>query len=209
MVWSFSSGAPGTNRRYSSMRKPIQARVVTVDFARAGMETWCTSLRSLSESHRIVKLDHNALSSLPSSVSLWTDLEHLDLRDNVLSSLPYVVSAWTNLKGLWLGHNALSSLPSSVSTWTNLQILLLNNNELSNLPSCVFAWTKLKILWLVHNALSSLPSSVSAWTNLEELWLQRGRVDANPLVTTARVSHINGLPSLVEISGRTVLLNCV
>ena len=147
-------------------------------------------------------LNDNALSSLPSSVSAWTNLEYLQLKWNALSSLPSSVSAWVNLRDLNLFHNTLSSLPSAVSAWTTIQVLSFDNNALSSLPSAVSTWTNLQYLWLNHNALSSLPSAVSAWTRLHHIDL-----GYNPLLTTASVSPLNGPPSLLEIGGRAVLLN--
>lgn len=94
--------------------------------------------------------------TIPSSLSVLTKLQYLQLNNNKLvSSIPSTLSTLTALVQLNLANNQLtSSIPSSLSTLTHLQYLLLQNNQLtSSIPFSLSTLSNLWVLDISNNAL--------------------------------------------------------
>ena len=73
--------------------------------------------------------DHNALTSLPPSLSSLAKLERLNAGSNRLTDVT-LLKALGNLKQLNLSHNSLTALPASLADSTALQELDVSNNSL-------------------------------------------------------------------------------
>jgi Leucine-rich repeat (LRR) protein len=87
------------------------------------------------------------LSRFPLSLLMMTHLRVLDLNDNVISELPSRISDLQFLRELHLENNRLEFLPVSLSEITSLKVLQLYGNPLKSPPkeivsrgrfSCVF-----------------------------------------------------------------------
>uniref|UniRef100_A0A8C6U1L8 Leucine rich repeat containing 8 VRAC subunit Da n=1 Tax=Neogobius melanostomus TaxID=47308 RepID=A0A8C6U1L8_9GOBI len=82
-----------------------------------------------------LKLWHNKISSIPSSIGQVKSLEALHLNHNKLESLPPQLFRCTKLKVLCLSHNALTTLPEAMSQLVQLSQLELRGNCLDRLPA--------------------------------------------------------------------------
>ena len=99
------------------------------------------------------------ISSLPSSIGNFTNLESLYLEWNDLEELPNDFSNLTSLKNLAISNNYLSSLPD-IGTLTNLIFLDLGYNQLIELPESIENLESLNYLWIFNNQIQSLPESI-------------------------------------------------
>jgi len=78
---------------------------------------------------QVLACDHNALTSLPPSLSSLAKLERLNAGSNRLTDAS-VLKALGNLKQLKLSHNSLTALPATLADSTALQELDVSNNRL-------------------------------------------------------------------------------
>lgn len=141
-----------------------------------------------------LKLWHNKIITIPSSISQVRSLEALHLSHNKLESLPPALFALPKLRHLDLSHNAIPVLPPDVGLLHNLQHLALNSNKLEALPKTLFRCTKLKALLLGNNALTALPESVGQLIQLAQLDLRGNCLDRLPVqLGSCRMLRKNGL----------------
>lgn len=144
-----------------------------------------------------LKLWHNKIITIPSSISQVRSLEALHLSHNKLESLPPALFTLPKLRHLDLSHNTILVLPPDVGLLHNLQYLAMNSNKLEVLPKTLFRCTKLKALLLGNNALTVLPESVGQLIQLAQLELRGNCLDRLPVqLGSCRMLRKNGL--LVE-----------
>ena len=127
-----------------------------------------------------LKLWHNKITTIPSSIVQIKSLESLHLSHNKLESLPPALFTLPKLRHLDLSHNSISVLPLDVSLLHNLQHLAINSNKLGVLPKTLFRCTKLKVLCLGQNALTVLPETVGQLVQLTQLELRGNCLDRLP-----------------------------
>ncbi|XP_058487771.1 volume-regulated anion channel subunit LRRC8D [Solea solea] len=141
-----------------------------------------------------LKLWHNKINSIPSSIAQVRSLESLHLSHNKLESLPPALFTLPKLRHLDVGHNSITVLPPDVGLLQNLQHLAINSNKLEVLPKPLFRCTKLKVLCLGHNALTVLPESVGQLVQLTQLELRGNCLDRlPPLLGNCRLLRKHGL----------------
>lgn len=128
-----------------------------------------------------LKLWHNKIITIPSSISQVRSLEALHLSHNKLESLPPALFTLPKLRHLDLSHNSIPVLPPDVGLLHNLQYLAMNSNKLEVLPKTLFRCTKLKALLLGNNALTVLPESVGQLIQLAQLELRGNCLDRLPV----------------------------
>lgn len=128
-----------------------------------------------------LKLWHNKIITIPSSISQVKSLEALHLSHNKLETLPPALFSLPKLRHLDLGHNSIAVLPPDVGFLLNLQHLAINSNKLEVLPKTLFRCTKLKVLCLGNNALSVLPESVGQLVQVTQLELKGNCLDKLPV----------------------------
>ena len=103
---------------------------------------------------------------------------------------------------LYLGGNQLVCLPSELGELASLSSLTLSGNKLQTLPEELSHLANLESLRLHDNQLQALPTNLIKLTNLKELSLRN-----NPLVMRFIKEWPNTVPSLLELSGRSVQKN--
>ncbi|CAI5476209.1 unnamed protein product [Closterium sp. Yama58-4] len=121
-------------------------------------------------------LSSNRITSLPTEISLMSDLRQLNLANNQLSiTLGDVTwSGLPSLEGLYLGFNEITgSIPAEVSDISNLKTLQLQNNSLSDaVPDEIGSLVNLTALDLSNNGFTGdLPESLNALSFLLRLVL--------------------------------------
>ncbi|KAM6919017.1 volume-regulated anion channel subunit LRRC8D [Xenentodon cancila] len=141
-----------------------------------------------------LKLWHNKIITIPSSVGQIKSLESVHLSHNKLESLPTALFTLPKLRHLDVAHNSITVLPPDVGLLHNLQHLAINSNKLEALPKPLFRCTKLKVLCLGHNALTTLPESVCQLVQLTHLELRGNCLDRLPAqLGNCRLLRLNGL----------------
>lgn len=114
--------------------------------------------------------------TLPTDLSLLSNLESLDLSYNDIELLPESIGALVNLSCLNLGHNSLNALPESIGRLEKLKELDLSNNNLNTLPESIGKLKALKELNISDNNLNILPDSIAKLKALEFLSLDNNRL---------------------------------
>ncbi|XP_028284332.1 volume-regulated anion channel subunit LRRC8D isoform X3 [Parambassis ranga] len=141
-----------------------------------------------------LKLWHNKIITIPSSIGQVKSLEALHLSHNKLESLPPALFTLPKLRHLDVGFNSITVLPPEVGLLHNLQHLAINANKLEVLPKPMFRCTKLKVLCLGNNALTVLPESVGQLVQLTQLELRGNCLDRLPAqLGNCRLLRRNGL----------------
>uniref|UniRef100_H3D8U9 Leucine rich repeat containing 58 n=1 Tax=Tetraodon nigroviridis TaxID=99883 RepID=H3D8U9_TETNG len=130
---------------------------------------------------RQLYLNHNRVASLPSSVSLFSNLEFLDLSSNGLTALCDGVARLARLRTLIAKNNRLdeSSLPKEFGS-LRLEVLNLSGNRFEEIPLQCTKLLHLQSLSLGGNRLRSIPAEVEHLTRLELLYLGGNLISAIP-----------------------------
>lgn len=141
-----------------------------------------------------LKLSHNKIIAIPSSISQIKSLESLHISHNRLEALPPSLFTLPKLRHLDVSHNSISVLPPDVGLLFNLQHLAINSNKLEVLPKTLFRCTKLKVLCLGNNALTVFPEAVGQLIQLTQLDLRGNCLDRLPVqLGNCRMLRKNGL----------------
>jgi hypothetical protein len=117
----------------------------------------CYSERAIG---KVLDLSCSNMNSIPSEISLMTNLRHLYLYGNNLRSIPPEIGLLTNLKELCLHRNSLESLPIEISKLTNLVRLDIDNNKIVSIPFELSVFTKLQELYVNRSQRKLVSSSL-------------------------------------------------
>ncbi|XP_077579850.1 volume-regulated anion channel subunit LRRC8D isoform X1 [Stigmatopora nigra] len=127
-----------------------------------------------------LRLWHNKITTIPSSIDKGKSLETLDLSYNKLEMLPLTLFKLPQLVSLDVSHNFIKVLPEEVGLLVALQHLGITSNKLQTIPKNLFRCTKLKVLCLGHNYLKELSESVGELVLLEHLELEGNHLEKLP-----------------------------
>lgn len=137
--------------------------------------------------------------------TLWEriqDVHVLDLSFNALTSIPSTLGLCTNLQELWLNNNGLTLLPTTLSNLelTRLDVSYNSLSSLTNINSVIIDASQNDIsevdglsvntciLNLADNNLSDVPDSVCDLPNLQVLNICNNEIVNIPSIT-ARFNH--------------------
>lgn len=120
------------------------------------------------------------LTSLPSEIGYFTQLELLQIFDTTISSLPAEIGKLINLRRLLLSKNKLTNLPSNIGNLPHLRELSLRQNQLENLPAEIGKLTNLRHLILSQNKLTNLPPEIGHLSLLQELSIRHNQLESLP-----------------------------
>lgn len=121
----------------------------------------CQKFNNLADAEKdpndvcFLNLSGQGLTSFPTAVLQFPNLQYLDLSDNSIPSVPQEISQLTKLTDLWLGGNQLTAIPSSVGDMGDLVLLSLFQNQLTSLPSTLANLKYLAILGIKGNPINS------------------------------------------------------
>ncbi|XP_048862156.1 leucine-rich repeat-containing protein 58 [Brienomyrus brachyistius] len=121
---------------------------------------------------KLLYLTFNRLAVLPSSVSLFSSLEFLDISNNGLQLICEGITRLTRLKTLIAKNNRLdeSSLPKHFGT-LQIEMLNLSGNRFEEMPPQCLKLRRLQSLSLGGNRLKSIPAEIENLKCLETLYL--------------------------------------
>ena len=116
---------------------------------------------------KILELNNNKLSSLPTEIGNLVNLQELYLRGNQLSSMPAEIGNLVNLKELYLFNNQLSSIPEEILKIKTIVKIDETSYEVNdfNLDAKILLFSNFTIF------LKNLP------LNLKEIWLKKHIVE--------------------------------
>lgn len=181
------SSSVASTRTSSSKDKELISSPTTsasgldVEGSKGGANTWTTidmggmNLKNVSpELFRYTFLTtlyipHNALVTLPASISKLVSLTLLDASSNKLTSLPSELGLLTGLRDLFLFDNHLSSLPAELGTLHQLETLGIEGNPLpENMRSLLEKdGTPALIAYLRDSCPVPLPPPEREWVTIE------------------------------------------
>ncbi|XP_078264312.1 volume-regulated anion channel subunit LRRC8D-like [Rhinoraja longicauda] len=127
-----------------------------------------------------LKLWHNKIITIPSSISLVKNLEMLYLSHNKLESLPTALFTLQKLRILDIGHNSINVIPAEISSLQNLQHFAMTGNRVEMLPKQLYKCTRLKVLNLGQNGITSISDKISQLVQLTQLEVKGNCLDRLP-----------------------------
>lgn len=116
-----------------------------------------------------INVPDRAISKIPKTISVLTNLESLDLNNNQLCCLPEEMGALSKLHHLLIRQNLLWCIPETIGFLVNLRVLILWGNQLTTLPDSICNLKKLEDLYLNHNKIEQLPDAIGEMVNLRTL----------------------------------------
>lgn len=138
-----------------------------LDYSRLSLDTF--SVDSVSDERKKdtkqLYLNYNRLASLPSSVSLFCNLEFLDISNNGLSAICEGITRLPRLRQLIAKNNRLDefSLPKEFGS-LQLEVLNFSGNRFEEIPLQCMKLVRLQSLSLGGNRLKSIPSEIENLT---------------------------------------------
>jgi len=91
------------------------------------------------------------LTTVPQEITLFQNLQMLDLGENKITELSPELFELKNLQILGLSHNQLKEIPPDIGKLKNLKELIIWNNQLKDLPKEIKELRKLEVLELKDN----------------------------------------------------------
>lgn len=132
-----------------------------------------------------IRLDSNQISSIPSTLGQFRQLQILRLRNNKIESLPGEIGNLNALTQLLLSNNLITKLPNEIGGLVSLTDLRIENNQLTELPKEIGNLPNLTHLFLDNNKLSYFPPEIKNLTKLVHLSVTGNNLplppDYNPL----------------------------
>jgi Leucine-rich repeat (LRR) protein len=105
---------------------------------------------------RELRLEGNALHSLPTAVGRFFRLQSLMVDDNQISAIPVHLCKLPAITRLSMADNKLAHLPAEIGLLTSLRFINMDNNFLSVLPPSFFHLVNLEELSLANNKIESV-----------------------------------------------------
>jgi hypothetical protein len=143
---------------------------------------------------KLLDLNNNGLTTLPSCLDVLSSLDILFLSENNFETIPECIGNMQKLRVLSLRGNRLTTLSSSNLPSSSLVWLILTNNRIRNIHSNVRDLVHLRKLMLSHNQLTSIPMELGECKNLELIRL------ANNEISVPLPREFLTLPKLAWIS---------
>lgn len=161
-----------------------------------------TSCQSLTSSLTTVNLSGNRFIQFPVELIQFPLLQHLHLGGNLINEIPKEIAELSCLEYLYLGGNKLTNIPGELGKLHSLKILNLCDNSLATIPKELAKLHQLETLNLHNNNLTVLPIAIVKLKNLAEITMR-----SNPLVIRFVRAQSTSLPSLQELTGKTIKSN--
>lgn len=146
--------------------------------------------KTKSQQIKSLDLSNCGLTSIPKELSLFENLEELNLSENNLQSTNLnSVSKLNKLKSISFQSCKLREFPIVVLGFTKLKKLNIFNNTIKQLPEKLYELNSLTELEIGANDLDSLSSSIYKLTQLESLGFDETKIRTLP-ATITRLKHL-------------------
>ncbi len=124
-------------------------------------------------------IEDSPLESLPSNLNLFTDVQHITIRNTRIRNLPTQIGDISSIETLYLEGNRISHLPESIGNLINLTALNLAYNNLEDIPAGIQYLINLTELNLTGNRLREFPRVLPP--NLKVLYIGGNRIPVSEL----------------------------
>ncbi len=156
----------------------------------------------------ICQTERNEVQALMAEITIFKQLEVLDVRLGDLKAIPKEIGQLTQLKYLRLENQCLERIPSEIAQLKNLQVLELSDNQIQYLPSAIGQLTQLQELNLSRNSLVRISASIGRLRKLQKLNLYCNRVSFKQYTSeraALRYWKLRNKPSSLKILPKTIL----
>lgn len=109
--------------------------MVTLDISHAKLSSLDELALAQLTSLRTLKVDHNAIRTLPDSIGELAELRHLSCSNNQLYTLPETISKLQNLVTLEAHNNSLEELPLTIWECAKLEVINFTSNLFGHISS--------------------------------------------------------------------------
>jgi len=127
---------------------------------------------------KVIDLNGTSLVSVPADLLNNTAVVDLNLSNNLITTLPSQIQAWVNLEAFRIGNNKLTALPAEIRFFTKLAVLDASNNDITGVPAEIGQLTNLKEIDLSDNGITEFPNEILKLTGLETLDIRGNPVTA-------------------------------
>ncbi|XP_055601658.1 leucine-rich repeat-containing protein 58-like [Uranotaenia lowii] len=175
--------------------------------------------KKLSDDVETVLLNHNNLSTVPTSIVEFINLRVLDLSNNNLYSIPDAITQQcqlttlivknnrldngslpkslrsaqgSGLRELNLSGNRFTHFPEQITELKTLKYLYLGGNQITNVSKDIWKLVNLQLLSLGGNLIAEIPDTVGLLNNLHALVLCDNQIEVLPS-SIARLIHLKSL----------------
>ncbi|XP_038062755.1 leucine-rich repeat-containing protein 58-like [Patiria miniata] len=131
----------------------------------------------------IIDLSRNSLSSIPGTISVYTNLIELDISNNRISGIPDEIVALKHLRSLICKNNQLetNSLPKDFGKCVSLETVNFSGNTMLDFPMQFTEIQTLKAAYLGGNRIRQIPTAIQNLQRLERLYLGGNQLTSIPL----------------------------
>lgn len=137
-----------------------------------------------------LSLAHNFFTYIsPRDISLFTNLEYLDLTNNFLNKANFV-SALPLLRSLVLAHNKIKKLPNGIQRLKELEQLDVSRNYLTDISIAPHALNNLVLLNLHTNYINNFTKGPDSLKNIQMIDLGINRMRTFPLTGLPTISKL-------------------
>lgn len=122
-----------------------------------------------------IDLRENKLIKLSKNFKLFKNIKVLKLDNNQITYIPSFVSEFTKLDTLLISNNKLTAIPASIQYLTSLKVFKFSNNQIRKLPIEFDQLKSLECLWLDGNYFTEIPTTLCYLRHLNEIsfeWLE-------------------------------------
>ncbi|XP_078603029.1 leucine-rich repeat-containing protein 58-like isoform X2 [Branchiostoma floridae x Branchiostoma japonicum] len=171
-----------------------------VDLAYSDLDLFPEHLSERADRIRSLHLNNNRILVLPRAVSLFRELQHLDISANGLTHVSGELTRLPNLKTFIAKNNLLEdgALPKELDRCLSLEVLNLSGNRFTEFPGQIAGMSGLRVLYLGANRLQTVPSEIKHMSRLEVLYLGGNQISSLPV----EVGCLSSLQSLVLCDNR-------
>ncbi|MGH1336489.1 MAG: leucine-rich repeat domain-containing protein [Aureispira sp.] len=151
------------------------------------------------------KLNHCALTKIPTDLYEWKELTVIDLSHNKIKTIPKRIATFQHLKSLNISHNNITKLSEGLQALSYLKNLDISNNKFKVFPSVLSKLQQLEelnISRLNHLLLGeyiAVPSSFSQLQNIKKLRLS----DSYTGYSQGLPVNYSGFPNFKQIQSTT------
>ncbi|RQW76826.1 MAG: T9SS C-terminal target domain-containing protein, partial [Methanothrix sp.] len=166
-----------------------------------------------------LRLDHNRLRYIPSSISKYYAMTGLHLENNLLDSIPSEIVELTGLRELFIDSNNIKYLPASLANANAWLYISANHNQITTIPDeylNAYMVTKIDanynficaqtntIRLLVYQNKLSINNQICTTIESQPSLLKPSTIYPNPFSGSTFI-RTDGLTKIFDLSGRLVL----
>ena len=137
-------------------------------------------------------LDSQSIKSIPSSLNIIQNINHLELSWCKLNEIPKDIYKLNKLKYLDLSINRINKIDSSISLLSNLEYINLRSNKLKNINENIYKLKSLTYLNISENQIEMISPKIKNLFKLKQFHCQYTNIKEIPI----ELSYLNALKKI-------------